>query len=228
MAGETVSAPQPPALVTPLLLLSMVTGLIDAVSVLGLGRVFTANMTGNVVFMGFAAVGTPGFHFKPLLVALVTFLLGALIAGRSTKALEHLPLRQWVPWQMAIEGLLLLVSAVLALGYTPATSQPETLLYAIIALTAIAMGYRNATIRHLKVADMTTTVLTLTLTGLAADSTLAGGANPNWQRRVGSVVAICLGAAAGAWMTMRWDLAPPLFLATALIFVAGMWVRVRR
>ncbi|WP_448664777.1 YoaK family protein [Sphingomonas sp. CJ20] len=228
MAGEIAAPPPPPALVPPLLLLSVVTGLIDAISVLGLGRVFTANMTGNVVFLGFAAVGTPGFRFAPLLVALVMFLVGALIAGCSTKAWQHLPLRQWLPRQMAVEGVLLLVSAVLALGYSPATSQPETLLYAIIALTAIAMGYRNATIRHLKVADMTTTVLTLTLTGLAADSTLAGGDNPNWQRRVGSVVSICLGAGAGAWMTIRWGLAPPLFLATALIFLAAMWVRVRR
>lgn len=54
------------------------------------------------------------------------------------------------------------------------------------------MGFRNATIRQLKVPDLTTTVLTLTITGIAANSSLAGGANPNWARRIGSVAAISL------------------------------------
>ncbi|AJP74373.1 membrane protein [Sphingomonas hengshuiensis] len=219
---------RPPELVSPLLLMSAVTGLIDAVSVLGLGRVFTANMTGNVVFLGFAATGTPGFHFKPLLVALLLFLFGALVAGYSARALEHLTMRHWVVRHFAVEALLLFAAALLAIGYDSATLQPEVRLYAIIALTAVAMGFRNATVRHLKVVDMTTTVLTLTLTGLAADSSLAGGSNPNWQRRLASVVAILVGAGAGAWMVTQWSLAPPLFLATALIAAAAAMVAVRR
>lgn len=219
---------RPPELISPLLLMSVVTGLIDAVSVLGLGRVFTANMTGNIVFLGFAAVGTPGFHFGPLLLAVALFLLGALAAGYSARALDHLAMRVWVIRHFAVEAALLLAAAVLAIGYDPATLHPESRLYAIVALTAVAMGFRNATVRHLKVVDMTTTVLTLTLTGLAADSTLAGGTNPNWQRRVASVIAICAGAAAGAWMVMTWDLAPPLLLAAALIGGAALLVAVRR
>jgi uncharacterized membrane protein YoaK (UPF0700 family) len=78
------------------------------------------------------------------------------------------------------------------------------------------MGYRNATIRQLKVPDLTTTVLTLTITGLAADSTLAGGSNPNWARRIAAVVAILLGAALGA-VLVRYGLAVPLAVAGALI-----------
>ncbi len=58
-------------------------------------------------------------------------------------------------------------------------NSPESAtLFAIIALTGLAMGFRNATIAMMKVADLTTTVLTLTLTGLAADSTAAGGGKP--------------------------------------------------
>lgn len=68
----------------------------------------------------------------------------------------------------------------------------------MIVLTAIAMGLRNATVRKLAVADMTTTVLTLTLTGIAADSSLAGGTNPRWARRLASVIAMFAGAALGA------------------------------
>jgi hypothetical protein len=69
------------------------------------------------------------------------------------------------------------------------------------------MGFRNATIRQLKVPDLTTTVLTLTLTGIAADTPLTGGANPNLVRRIGSVASIFVGAAAGAWLVAH-PLAP--------------------
>ena len=75
-----------------------------------------------------------------------------------------------------------LVAAVIALGRGAEVSN-GTVLYAVIALSGIAMGLRNATVRKLGVRDLPTTVLTLTLTGLGADSTLAGGSNPNWRRR---------------------------------------------
>jgi uncharacterized membrane protein YoaK (UPF0700 family) len=82
------------------------------------------------------------------------------------------------------------------------------------------MGFRNATIRQLKVPDLTTTVLTLTITGLAADSTLAGGTNPNWGRRVSSVAALFIGAVAGALLIKTFGLAVPLAVA-GLIVLAG-------
>ena len=75
--------------------------------------------------------------------------------------------------------------------------------YGSIATTAIAMGLRNAVVRKIAIPDMTTTVLTLTVTGIAADSSLAGGDNPRWQRRVGTVAAMLMGAAAGAAMVER-------------------------
>ena len=61
----------------------MATGLIDAVSILALGHVFVANMTGNIVFIGFAAAGAPGFSLPATLSALAGFLLGALPAATS-------------------------------------------------------------------------------------------------------------------------------------------------
>jgi uncharacterized membrane protein YoaK (UPF0700 family) len=79
------------------------------------------------------------------------------------------------------------------------------------------MGFRNATIRQLKVPDLTTTVLTLTVTGLAADSSMAGGSNPNWGRRLASVAAIFAGAALGALLVNQSGLTLPLILAGALI-----------
>src|SRR6185437_9862141 len=80
-AGLVHDAAQGP-LPALMLVLTAATGLIDAVSILGLGRVFVANMTGNVVFLGFALAGAPGFALAPSLAALVGFLAGALAGGR--------------------------------------------------------------------------------------------------------------------------------------------------
>jgi uncharacterized membrane protein YoaK (UPF0700 family) len=200
-----------------LLLLSVTTGLVDAASVLGLGKVFTANMTGNVVFLGFAASGVPGFKVAPFVVAIASFMVGALVAGRMGKRHGGQSERRWLLISAGLETTLLWVAAALALGFDVASQTPGTHLYAIITLTGLAMGYRNATIRQLKVADLTTTVLTLTLTGLSADSGAAGGENPNWRRRIAAVLAIFLGAAMGAYLLDSVGLAAPLALAGALI-----------
>lgn len=209
-----------------LLLLSVTTGLVDAVSVLGLGKVFTANMTGNVVFLGFAAAQAPGFTVAPYLVALLTFFLGALVAGRVGQTLGKRPLRHWLTVAALVEAGLLWIAASVALGFDVPTLRPTAALFAIIALTAIAMGFRNATIRQLKVPDLTTTVLTLTVTGIAADSTPAGGGNPFLARRLGAVLAIFAGAAAGAMMVVHVGLALPLFVA-GVVTLAGTLLCVR-
>ena len=62
--------------------LTIVTGLVDAVSYVGLGHVFVANMTGNVVFVGFALAGAPGLSVPASLAALGAFLIGAIAGGR--------------------------------------------------------------------------------------------------------------------------------------------------
>jgi uncharacterized membrane protein YoaK (UPF0700 family) len=210
-------AQSPASLPRLLLLLSVTTGLVDAISVLGLGKVFTANMTGNVVFLGFAAAGTPGFHVAPYMAAIGAFLIGALIAGRVGKHHVGLPLRRWLLVAALVEALLLWIAAGVAVGFDIASQSPSARLYGIIALTGIGMGFRNATVRQLKVPDLTTTVLTLTVTGLAADSSPAGGSNPNWGRRVASIAAIFLGAAAGAALVTTSGLALPLVIAGALV-----------
>ncbi|CAO3425988.1 YoaK family protein [Azospirillum endophyticum] len=209
------SPPVPAPLPWLLMLLSMTTGLVDATSVLGLDKVFTANMTGNIVFLGFAAAGTRGFDVAPYLTAICAFLVGALVAGRTGKAHAGRPLRRWLLSAAAIEAGLLWAAAGLAWLRQDGEVSP-TSFYGIILLTALAMGFRNATIRQLKVPDLTTTVLTLTLTGLAADSRLAGGTDTNWVRRIGSVVAIFVGAAIGATLVTNSGLAAPLLLAGAL------------
>jgi len=82
------------------------------------------------------------------------------------------------------------------------------------------MGIRNATVRRLGTVDLTTTVLTLTLTGLAADSSLAGGSNPRATRRVGSAVAMFAGVLVGATLVLHAGLVWPLAIACAIAAVA--------
>src|SRR5215469_1269259 len=72
-----------------LLALTLLSGLIDAVCYLGLGRVFTANMTGNVVVLGFAAAGAPGFSVPATLTSLAVFLVGAACASRIAGRFTH-------------------------------------------------------------------------------------------------------------------------------------------
>jgi len=206
-----------------LLVLSMVTGIVDAISVLGLGNVFVANMTGNVVFLGFAVAGSGRFVPSSLIVALVGFLLGAVVAGRTANAHQHRPTRHWLLRACVVEGGLVLLAAVVALGVGVATLSEGGRL-GMIAMLAAAMGFRNATVRRLGVPDLTTTVLTLTLTGIAADSPLAGGRNPNLWRRFGAVGALFLGALIGAWLLLRFGLVPPLLLAAALTVAATLVV----
>lgn len=186
----------------PFLLLTLtgVTGLVDAVSYIGLGRVFTANMTGNVVLLAFAAAGVPGLSVPRSLTALIGFFIGAVIGGRIAAGFGASARQRWIAAAFVMEAVLLIAAAVVSIGYRIGVSESSARLYAIIVLTAFAMGIRNAAVRKLGVADLTTTVLTLTITGLAADSSLAGGSNPNLLRRLGSVVMMFGGAVLGALM----------------------------
>ncbi|MEU9142167.1 YoaK family protein [Streptomyces sp. NPDC048404] len=196
-------------LVPALLSLTVVSGLIDAVSYLGLGHVFTANMTGNVVVLGFAAAGAPGFSVAHTLTSLCCFVAGAATGGRTAVRLSDGSRRTWARTAFAAEAVLTLACAAAALAAPHATATT----YTVIAVTAFAMGLRNATVRRLGVADLTTTVLTMTLTGLAADSRLGGGAGHHSPRRTASVLAMTAGALLGAWLVLNHGLALPLLIA---------------
>jgi uncharacterized membrane protein YoaK (UPF0700 family) len=202
-----------------LLVLTTVTGLIDAVSYLGLGHVFVANMTGNVVFMGFAAGGSPDFSIPASLVALGSFLAGALgggclatrVAGHRGRLIAH-----------AIRIEIAVVAAGLAVSLTLSAGSPTLSRYLMIALLGVAMGLQNATARRLAVPDLTTTVLTLTLTGLAADSTLAGGRNPNPGRRMIATVTMFAAAALGALILFHFGINAALALIAALLVLSAI------
>lgn len=209
-------------LLTLLLVLTATTGLVDAVSVLALGHVFTANMTGNVVFLGFAAAGDRDFSAARCILAIVAFVVGAAIGGHLGAAMAGATQRRWLVTEAAIECALFMAAALLSLGYDPTTLAPAWQLGALLVLTAIAMGLRNATVRRLGVADLTTTVLTMTFTGLGADSTFAGGTNPRWPRRTLSVLTMLIGAVVGALLVRNGGVAAPLALTGVVVLGAAL------
>ncbi|MCW1988352.1 UNVERIFIED_ORG: uncharacterized membrane protein YoaK (UPF0700 family) [Sphingomonas sp. R1F5B] len=217
VAGAPVAVRTPSPLPRLLLLLSATTGFVDAVSVLGLGKVFTANMTGNVVFLAFALARAPGFTPVPYLVALGLFMVGASVAGRLWRHASSHPLRYWLLRAALLEAVLFLGAAAVALvpGTDGIVAHPAWAVLVMIGLTAGAMGFRNATVRQLKVPDLTTTVLTLTITGIASD---AGG--PNLRTRLLAIAMIFIGAAAGAVLVLHTGLALPLAL-TAFVVLGG-------
>src|SRR5271165_1432200 len=195
-----------------LLVLTFTTGLVDAASYLGLGRVFTANMTGNIVFLGFGIAGSGGLPVVAPLVSLGGFLLGAGAGGVLARRMADRHPRHFA-WALAIEVSLIAVAAVLAatIDVRPNAVSGD----AVIALLALAMGLRNATIRRIAVPDLTTTVLTMTLTGLAADSPLFGGTGKGSTRRTAAVLGMLAGALAGA-LLLKTSLVLPLAAAAAL------------
>jgi uncharacterized membrane protein YoaK (UPF0700 family) len=195
--------------------MTVVTGLVDAVSFLALGRVFTANMTGNIVLLGFATARVPGLSVTRSLTALVSFLAGAVLGGRiMARASGDSPLR-FAAQAFLLEVVVLTAASLCGIGYKGDVVKPSLQPLALIALTALAMGTRNAAVRKLAIPDVTTTVLTMTLTGIAADSWLAHGNNLRLARRIGSVLAMFSGAALGA-VVIRYSIAAALGLAAAI------------
>ena len=197
-----------------MLVLTVLTGVVDAVSILSLGRVFVANMTGNVVFLGFALVGASGFSAAASLSALGGFLLGAAIGGAAVDRLGSHRGRL-VAAVAGGELVLLLVALVAAAAAGPSPGGGAT--DGIAAVIALAMGAQNAVVRHVKVFDLTTTVLTMTLTGIAAD--LRQRDRFAIVRRLLAVGAMLAGAAVGAVLVLEVSNVAALGLAAALLAI---------
>jgi len=197
----------------------VVTGLVDATSYLKLGHVFVANMTGNVVFLGFGIAGAGGISVWASLTALGSFLVGGLVGGRigarwSSDRGHHLT--------ATTSTELLLVTAALAVAALSTHHIGTASRYAVIVLLAIAMGIQDTAARKLAVPDLTTTVLTMTLTRLAADAALAGGHGSKLGRRALSVAAMLLGALVGGLLVLKVDNPAPLALATGLLAMVSL------
>jgi uncharacterized membrane protein YoaK (UPF0700 family) len=156
-------------------LLTWTAGCSDAISYLGLGHVFTANMTGNTVLLGLDIEQGEALAVLRSAVALGGFCLGAyagaFLVERDQEGLSWTP---QVTMAIAIEAVLLAVFAVIWI-LTGANPPAGGVVNVLIALSALAMGLQSALVRSLGIAGIATTYITGTLTNL-----LAGGAR--WTR----------------------------------------------
>lgn len=197
------AAPPPPSgpsatwLVGALSAWTFATGMVDAVTYLRLDHVFTANMTGNVVFLGFALAGERSIPVLGVLASVLGFVLGALVSGRMlvTRARGG----RLVLLTVAVQALAVIAAAVLA-------ATLGAIVPVLAALLGFAMGLQNATARKLAVPDITTTVLTLTVTGIAADRSTW----PQRRRRLAMIALMLTGAAAGAALAVHVSLGAAL------------------
>lgn len=191
------------------------TGIVDAVSYLGLGSIFTANMTGNTVFLALA-IGQrnllAGAHSAD---ALVGFAVGAIIAGRMIGSSKRTAI--WPPSVTRVFGGELALLVLFNLGWVLVDGAPTgPALYALIALSSIAMGMQSAAARYLAAPGLTTNVLTTAFTGLMAESAALGIAGSLHRRWTATVVFLFGGAAVGGALLLTVRTVPP-FLTTATV-----------
>lgn len=211
-----------------LVILTFVAGLVDALSYLALGHVFVANVTGNIVFLGFAFAHAQGFVWWTSALTLATFMIGAFIGGRiihyfGANRARHLLVSTSIQLAFvaaALVGIYLLnqFAPKPSMGGTDAsaiarTAQPslnfptarhiDLHIILLIVLLAPAMGIQNSTARKLSVPDLPTTVLTMTLTGIIADTSAHGHEQSKLGRRAIVMLALALGALTGATLQTR-------------------------
>jgi uncharacterized membrane protein YoaK (UPF0700 family) len=173
-------------------------------------------MTVNIVLIGFALAGAPGFSLAASATALGAFVVGAVAGGRIGLRLPQK--RSLLVTGVTLEAGFTVVAAVIAAGVAVlGAGWPR---FTVIALLAFAMGIRNSVVRRMGVADMTTTVVTTTITGLAADSSLGGGRNPNASRRTISIVCMFVGALVGAVFVVH--VHPGAALGLAAVLTVGL------
>lgn len=212
------------ATVAALLLLTFATGLVDAISVLVLGHVFVANMTGNVIFLGFWFVPHANIDLASAVVAFIGFILGAIAGGRFARHLGH-EVRRWLTVALGAEVVVLVTLAVLA-GAGVLHYQGGGRMALILAL-AMVFGAQNVAARKFGIQDLSTTVLTATIVGIGADSRLAGGTGAGEKLRYAVVLTMCGGAVVGATLS-RYVVAPVIGLAALVVMAALLIFRYGR
>ncbi len=228
--SEAASTLRPPAgdrhgPLSPLLVgLTVVTGVVDAVSYLKLGHVFVANMTGNVVFIGFALAGAGGLSAPASLAALAAFLAGALLGGRIG-ALAPSHRGHLLRGAGAVQSALFIAALVVSLAASGSFTGVAR--YALLVPLALGMGIQNAAAQRLAVPELTTTVLTRTLTGIASEAAVVGGQGAQLGRRGVAVGAMLLGAVTGGLLALQVSVAAALGVACAIVVAVTLTVHTR-
>ena len=202
--------------VAALLLLTFASGLADSISILVLGHVFVANMTGNVIFFGFWLAPKSSIDLTAVVVALPAFVSATILGGRLMRHFGERT-RQWLTTVLGLEIVLLVVLSILAgTGVLRYHDNTKLLLIGCLAMT---FGLQHSTARQFGIQELSTTVLTSTIVGIGVDSRLAGGTGARQRLRLSVVLTMCAGALAGA-TTSRVAVAPVFAVTAAVVAVS--------
>ncbi len=205
-----------------LIALTVLAGVVDATSLIRLGHVFVSAMTGNLVFIGLAVAGVKGFSVATSLLALGGFALGALVGARACRAARShrgLVLRNAVAVKTALAGAVTL--SVIIAGENFGTGVRD----AVVVMLATSMGCQLFAIRYIKVPDLSTTVLTLTITGALTERGRSWS-DPMVMRRALAIVAFVVGAISGAVLVRYVAVAAALSLGFCIILGVGITAHV--
>lgn len=222
--------PTRPPLTVLMLVLTVVTGLTEAVSLLALGPVFTGMQTGNVLFLAFGLAHQGPVPTLAPAVSLASFALGAACGARLEAATEDRG-RRWFVIGLATEGLLILLAAAAGWGVAPHFGSPSGRQLLVASVLSLAMGMRNVTSLRVNVSGVPTTLVTRSMTSFLGGSAIGqdrafGYGTASWVRGAGSVAAMFAGGLAGAVLvrvgwTVGWLLLPAavLVLSMAVLFL---------
>jgi uncharacterized membrane protein YoaK (UPF0700 family) len=205
--------------VAALLLLTFATGLADSISFLVLGHVFVANMTGNVIFLGFWLAPKSSIDLTAVVVVMPAFVSATILGGRLMRHFGE-QTRRWITTVLGTEIVLLVAMSLLAgTGVLRYHDNTKLILIGILTMT---FGLQHSTARQFGIRELTTTVLTSTIVGLGVDSRLAGGTGAREKLRFSVVLTMCAGALVGA--TMSRFVVAPVFALTAAVVATSMLI----
>ncbi|OBG20543.1 YoaK family protein [Mycobacterium sp. 852002-51057_SCH5723018] len=205
--------------VAALLLLTFATGLADSISILVLGHVFVANMTGNVIFLGFWLAPRTSIDLTAVAVALPTFVCTTILSGRLSRNFGERT-RAWITTVLATEVVLLVALSILA--GTGALHYHDNSKLIMIGVLAVTFGLQHSSARQFGIQELSTTVLTSTIVSLGLDSRLAGGTGARQTLRFSVVLTMCAGALVGA--TMSRFVVAPVFAVTAAVVATSLLI----
>ena len=215
-----------------LVCLTFGTGAVDAISFLGLGRVFTAMMSGNIVLLGLAVGSSAGPEAVRSAVSLVVYALGVFAASRLIRNPTSNPTKSSV-WPAGLTMALVcgaVAQAGVLAGWLGASGHPNDVFKGVlVGFSALAMGLQGGAVARLGVSGVTTTYVTGTLTGLIGGLAVRSGTQRELARRAVVLVALLVGAACGAvLLTYARSWAPVLPLASTVVVIATAIYRLPR
>jgi uncharacterized membrane protein YoaK (UPF0700 family) len=202
-----------------LLLLTLSSGAVDAICFLGLGKVFTAFMTGNFVFLGLRLAGAPGPHTVSVIVALCAFSAGVCSATRLVGPASRSDVwPQRVTLALGVTVVAHVAFAALWLGVSGHASLTAACF--LLGISALGMGFQTAAVFSLGIQGVFTTAATATFAVLSGESADWSNTKPERHRLAALLVALTLGAVAGGLLMVHArDLAPLLPLCASVLVV---------